>query len=155
MDLENDELREAHDAANAAPSEQDAEYLERHNAYLASRDAAVIAKDRLAREGILCSAGKCTLPAIVEKDGVALCGTHFENYLMQKSANDAHAEDAADLEYFGSMPLEHCCSVNECERPGAEFRVAPRDICDPGEEERWPVVHFCPLHMREITGGNG
>lgn len=64
------------------------------------------------------------------------------------------AEDAADAEFFANIPNR--CSVDECDRPGTEgYHVAPRGIFDPGEEERWPVVHFCPMHMQEIMDGDG
>jgi hypothetical protein len=63
------------------------------------------------------------------------------------------AEDAADGEFFANLPTDRC-AVDECDRLGAtEYRVAPRGICDPGEEERWPVVRFCKLHMQEIMDG--
>jgi len=69
------------------------------------------------------------------------------------AANDAQAaEDRADLEYFGNMPLEHCCGVYECERPGVEYRVCPTVIVDPEEAGRWPVVYFCQAHLAEIMG---
>jgi hypothetical protein len=71
------------------------------------------------------------------------------------TANQAQIEqDAADAEFFANIPMTDQCSVDECDRDGTEiYRVAPRGICDPGEEERWPVVRFCEGHMREIMGG--
>ena len=71
---------------------------------------------------------------------------HRDANLAQRNA------DAADADYARVSPLR--CAVDECDQPGTEeYRVAPRGICDPGEEERWPVVRFCKPHMHEIMAG--
>ena len=72
----------------------------------------------------------------------------------EHDARNIAQADADRAELFDAqfdVPEEHHCAVSECEQPGAEeYRVCPRGICDPGEEERWPVVRFCARHMAEI-----